>query len=119
MKIKSDITYNDLKSYKKELEEEFFDSIAFKLYVEDITINANLKFIETKQNTAYDRKKKFQIFIRGLANTENEKEAIKKLINISSTKPVLIAGLLFFKERQSKIENEDNSILYNIRFIQY
>lgn len=119
MKIKSDITYNDLKSYKKELEEEIFDSIAFKLFFEDITVNANLKFAETKQITAYDRKKKFQILIRGIANTENEKETIKKLINISSTKPVLIAGLLFFKERQSKIENEDNSILYNIRFIQY
>lgn len=117
--IKTNVKYNELKQYKKMFETNAFDEVYFQLYLDNNPFEAKLKYGLVPSRLKYDRRKKFKIYFDGVVSKLADVKLIEKLYELPPSKPILMAEILFAKEKQELIKKENGDLEYHLTFLQY
>ena len=117
--IKTDVKYNELKQYKKMFESMEFDEVNFQLYLDNKPFEAKLKYGLVQSRLKYDRRKKFKVYMDGVASKITDIKLIERLYELPPSKPILMAEILFAKEKQELIKKENGDLEYHLTFLQY
>ena len=119
LEIKAELRYNDLKQYKKMFETSSFDEVFFKLYLDKKPFEAKLKYGLVPSRLKYDRRRKFKVYMDGVASKITDIRLIEKLNELPPSKPILLMEILFAKEKQEVIKHENGDLEYYFTFLQY
>jgi len=119
LEIKSNVKYNELKTYKKMFESSAFDEVNFQLYLNKRPFEAKIKYGLVPSRLKYDRRHKFKIYFKGVVSKQSDKEIIKELFELPPSKPILLMEILFAKEKQEIIEKDNGDLDYYFTFLQY
>ena len=119
LKIKTNVKYCELRSYKKRFDDYEVSEIAFQMYLDGLPFSAILKYGFVESRSRYDRKKKFKIYFDGIAKNKNEIEVIEKLYDIKPSKHILMMEMLYLKDTQEIIRHENGKLEYHFVFSQY
>ena len=117
--IKTNVRYNELKQYKKMFETRAFDEINFQLYIDKRPFEAKLKYGLVQSRLKYDRRRKFKVYMDGVASKITDIRLIEKLNELPPSKPILLMEILFAKEKQEVIKKENGDLEYHFTFLQY
>ena len=117
--IKTNVKYNELKQYKKMFESMEFDEVNFQLYLDGKPFEAKLKYGLVQSRLKYDRRRKFKVYMDGVASKITDIRLIEKLNELPPSKPILLMEILFAKEKQEVIKHESGDLEYHFTFLQY
>ena len=117
--IKDSIKYNELKQYKRRFENKEIFDVNFQIFLNGISFPAILKYGLVPSRLRYDRNYKFKIYFDGVVSKAKDIEVIKKLYEKRPSVPLLIAEILFAKEKQEITEHENGDLEYHFTFLQY
>ena len=117
--IKTNVKYNELKQYKKMFETNAFDEVFFQLYLDGKPFEAKLKYGLVPSRLKYDRRSKFKIYFNGVVSKVADIKLIEQLYELPPSKPILMAEILFAKEKQELIKKENGDLEYHLTFLQY
>lgn len=119
LEIKSDLKYNELRQYKKMIQDNELDQVKFSMYLDKKQFKARLKYGLVPTATKYGRRYKFKIYLEGIVSKANDIDLIGRLLEWSPSKPILIADILFEKEKQELVKLDNGDLEYHFTFLQY